>query len=138
MGSQAIPFHRVDMFWLEPHSGSGNDFAMDKIFKALRLAFGALLNTKMLGLLLIPPLVAIGGLFILFFVFLGGWGTNMGGLAGGGFLIAALCAAFLFAVGVVNLTFCDAHSSFIFRANDLRGSGKKEGWHRRGQCVECA
>lgn len=56
---------------------------MDKIFKALRLAFGALLNTKMLGLLLIPPVVAIGGLFVLFFVFWQGWTTDLGRFFGG-------------------------------------------------------
>lgn len=56
---------------------------MDKIFRALRLAFGALLNTKMLGLLLIPPIVAIGGLFILFFVFWQGWTTGLGSYFGG-------------------------------------------------------
>lgn len=56
---------------------------MDKIFKALRLALGALLNTKMLGLLLIPPFVAVGGLFILFFVFWQGWTVDLGQYFGG-------------------------------------------------------
>lgn len=56
---------------------------MDKIFKALRLAFGALLNTKMLALLLIPPVVAMGGLFILFFIFWQAWTTNLGLYFGG-------------------------------------------------------
>lgn len=56
---------------------------MDKIFKALRSAFRALLNTKMLGLLLVPPVVAVGGLFILFFVFWQGWTTDLGQYFGG-------------------------------------------------------
>lgn len=51
---------------------------MDKIFYAFRRSFAALVNTKVLFLLLMPPLIAVGGLAILFFIFWTGWTTGLG------------------------------------------------------------
>ncbi|MNJ98612.1 CysZ-like protein [compost metagenome] len=50
---------------------------MGKVFKAFRQSFESLLSPKILGLVLMPPLISFFGLLLIFMMFWSGWVTGL-------------------------------------------------------------